>query len=65
MVQATSGWLVVVEEDDILSGRDELAGLGFNVEPTSAIVWSTLAQVVDQAPDPVAVVLTGAGFKAP
>jgi threonine synthase len=65
MVKLSNGAFVAVEEEDILPGRDQLSALGFNVEPTSAIVWSALAQIVQQLPDPVVVVLTGAGFKAP
>jgi threonine synthase len=63
MVAEVAGWFVAVDERDILSGRDELAGLGFKIEPTSAIVWRALAQVAGQAPDPIVVVLTGAGSR--
>ena len=58
------GLLVAVDEPDILPGRDQLARMGFYVEPTSAIVWNALQQVAAELPDPVAVVLTGAGLKA-
>lgn len=64
MILENDGLFVAVEEADILPGRDELARLGFNVEYTSAIVWSALAQSIKELPDPVAVVLTGAGFKS-
>ena len=52
-----------LEEEAILPGRDELAQRGFYVEPTSAIVWDALYQVLGRAPEPVVAVLTGAGFK--
>jgi threonine synthase len=55
---------LAVEEADILPGRDQLARLGFYVEPTSAIVWKALELVIAQARDPVVVVLTGHGLKA-
>jgi len=63
MMLENDGIFVSVEEDAILAGRDELASLGFYVEPTSAIVWSALTQMVGETPDPVVVVLTGAGYK--
>jgi threonine synthase len=64
MILENEGAFVSVEEEHILSGRDELARLGFYVEPTSAIVWNALVQVMDEAPDPVVVVLTGSGYKS-
>ncbi|RPH62804.1 MAG: pyridoxal-phosphate dependent enzyme [Chloroflexi bacterium] len=57
------GAFLPVDEADILRGRDELAKRGLYVEPTSALVWSALEQVVAQLPDPLAVVLTGSGYK--
>jgi threonine synthase len=64
MVEESRGQLVAVEEEAILPGRDQLARLGFYVEPTSSIVWDALAQTGEHLPDPIAVVLTGSGFKA-
>jgi threonine synthase len=64
MIAEQKGMLVAVEEADILPGRDQLARLGFYVEPTSAIVWNALEQVAAELPDPVAVALTGSGLKA-
>jgi threonine synthase len=57
------GTILAVDEDDILAGRKALAAMGFYVEPTSAVVWSALAQVADQATEPVVLVLTGSGLK--
>jgi len=62
-VTASHGFMCVVDENEILPGRDMLAHLGFYVEPTSAIVWSALAQMINDLPDPVVVVLTGSGYK--
>jgi threonine synthase len=64
MIMRENGQFVVVEEEQILPGRDQLAKIGLYVEPTSAIVWSALQQLVDQLPDPIVVVLTGSGFKS-
>jgi threonine synthase len=63
MVEAGHGEFVPVDEIDILRGRDELAKRGLYVEPTSAIVWSALEQTLERLPDPVAVMLTGSGYK--
>jgi threonine synthase len=63
LVDAGHGEFLPVDETDILRGRDELAKRGLYVEPTSAIVWSALEQVLERLPDPVAVMLTGSGFK--
>ena len=63
MVMENGGLFVAVDEEEILPGRDQLAHQGLYVEPTSAIVWGGLAQVVGQVPSPIAVVLTGSGYK--
>lgn len=63
-VETSGGGFLAVDEGAILRGRDELAGRGFYVEPTSAIVWDALEQVATQAPEPVVVVLTGSGLKS-
>ncbi len=62
-VEHSQGTFVAVEEDRILPGRDQLAHRGFYVEPTSAIVWDALSQIIDQAPEPIVVILTGSGLK--
>jgi len=64
LAAATQGQFVAVNEDKILSGRDQLAHRGLFVEPTSAIVWDGLAQVVDQSPQPIVAILTGSGLKS-
>jgi threonine synthase len=63
-VRESGGTFAAVEEAEILPGQAALAGLGYFVEPTSAIVWDGLRQVIDSAPDPVVVVLTGSGYKS-
>ncbi|HUI89010.1 MAG TPA: pyridoxal-phosphate dependent enzyme [Anaerolineales bacterium] len=66
VVQVTrrnGGRFVAVDEAPIVAGRDALAHLGFYVEPTSALVWRALEQLITVLPDPVVVVLTGSGLK--
>lgn len=62
-VSASGGRFLAVDEDELLPGRAALAHLGLYVEPTSAVVWGALAQVINTLPEPVVVVLTGSGFK--
>jgi len=63
-VTSTRGSFVAVAEERILPGRDALARQGFYVEPTSAIVWDALAQVITEVPEPIVVILTGSGLKS-
>ena len=62
-VRASGGAICITEEQEILTGRDMLAGFGLYVEPTSAVVWAALARIVDNLPDPIVVILTGSGLK--
>ena len=62
-VEASGGFFLAIDEQDILPGRNQLARLGFYVEPTSALVWAALDQAIDQMIDPVVVLLTGSGLK--
>ncbi len=62
-IERTDGTVVAIEEGDITSGRAALARRGHWVEPTSAVVWPALEQILDELPDPVVAVLTGSGFK--
>ncbi|MEW6717508.1 MAG: pyridoxal-phosphate dependent enzyme [Chloroflexota bacterium] len=63
LLASCRGKIVAVEERDILPSRDSLAWRGFYVEPTSAIVWPVLLDLLRELPEPVVVVLTGSGFK--
>lgn len=64
-VTSSWGWMIAVEENEILPGRDALAKRGFHVEPTSAVVWPALITHIDQLLEPIVVVLTGSGLKYP
>lgn len=63
-VASSNGKMLAVREERILSARDQLARRGLYVEPTSALVWDALEQLQGNLPQPVAVVLTGAGLKS-
>lgn len=64
MVDNNNGMFLAVEENEILTGRDHLARIGFYVEPTSALVWNALEQALESLPDPIVVILTGSGLKS-
>jgi len=55
--------IIAVKEENIISGRNNLAKRGLFVEPSSAIVWDALKQVAGKVPEPIVVILTGAGYK--
>jgi len=63
-VVSTQGRILIVAEEKILPGRDELAHRGLFVEPTSAIIWDGLSQIVGQVPEPIVAILTGSGLKS-
>jgi threonine synthase len=62
-VDETGGAMVALEEAEIERGLAELALRGFLVEPTSAVIWPALEQLLPDLPEPVVAVLTGSGFK--
>jgi len=64
MMSLNDGIFIAIEESEILLSQDKLARQGFYVEPTSAIVWSALDQVMDDVHDPIVLVLTGTGLKS-
>ena len=64
LVGSTQGQFMAAPEESILPGRDQLARRGLFVEPTSAIVWHALEQLVGKVPEPIVVILTGSGLKS-
>ena len=64
MMALNDGIFIAIEESEILQSQAELARQGFYVEPTSAIVWNALDQVMDYVHDPIVLVLTGTGLKS-
>jgi threonine synthase len=63
-IEESGGKVVVVDEDEILVGRNALSRLGLYVEPTSAVIWPALQARWGELPDPVVTILTGTGFKS-
>jgi len=64
IMKADNGEFIAVEEQAISVGQEQLARLGFFVEPTSAIVWNALEQMGNVLPEPIVVILTGSGLKS-
>jgi threonine synthase len=63
-VEASGGKVVAVSEEQITRAGADLAGMGLRVEPTGAVAWagwSAVPPVSFPSPEPVVVVLTGAG----
>lgn len=63
LVRKSHGKMIAVDEDDIISGVTSLARHGFHVEPTAAVVWEPLLNIIEELTKPVVVVLTGSGLK--
>ena len=62
-VGSSNGFIAAVDEEEITKSVRELAGYGYNVEPTSALVWSALRQYKDSLSGPVVMILTGSAAK--
>lgn len=62
-VISSRGLFTVVDEKEILPARNELALRGFYVEPTSAVIWPAVLEMIDDIEAPSIAVLTGSGFK--
>ena len=62
-IEENNGLFVAVDENRILNGYKQLSRIGFYVEPTSAVVYAALEQVVGKVPEPIVLILTGSGLK--
>ena len=62
-LQRVKDELIAIDEEEILPAHDELAKLGFYVEPTSAMVWAAYRHYGSHWPEPIVLILTGSGLK--
>lgn len=62
-VENQRGRFMQISEEDLLHAYRALAEKGFFVEPTSALVWAASNQEFGSLPEPVVMILTGAGYK--
>lgn len=58
-----NGCLLAVDDTRLMSAYREIAARGFFVEPTSALVWAVLPEIIGKCPGPFVLVLTGSGLK--
>ena len=67
VIKRSKGDIIAVEEEAILGGLRELAKYGIAAEPTSAVVWPALKQIMETQPEDalIALSITGSGFKTP
>lgn len=57
------GKIISIHDASLLEAYHEIAGLGFYVEPTSALAWAALKDHFVSFPAPVVLILTGSGCK--
>jgi threonine synthase len=64
-LRETEGKVIVIQEDEILIAQQELAHVGYYVEPTSALVFAGFKKILDEIGDDDCIVLplTGSGLK--
>ncbi len=66
-LQATNGFVVLVNSSEIIHALKELLDKGFIVEPTSATVYAAFSKIHDKLRDKgckeVVIILTGSGLK--
>ena len=58
-----SGIVTGIPEERILPAYHAMARAGIHVEPTSALAWAALEQLVGKVPEPIILILSGAGLK--
>lgn len=65
-LRETNGQVVIAEEEEILSGQELIARLGFFIEPTSALVFCGFSKLVEEfkEEDIIVLPLTGTGLKS-
>ncbi|MEA5079958.1 MAG: pyridoxal-phosphate dependent enzyme [Anaerolineaceae bacterium] len=60
----SKGNISQIKEEDLLTAYGQLAEMGLFVEPTSALVWAALNTIATRLPEPIILILTGAGTKS-
>ena len=63
MLRPKTDAIRAIAEEELLPAYNELARMGFYVEPTSAMVWSALMELIVGLPEPVVLVFSGSGLK--
>ncbi len=63
-IERSQGALTIVEDERTEAAQQQLAAVGIDLEPTSAVVWPALDDLAAALEPPVVAVITGAGWKA-
>lgn len=63
MLRPGQDQILAVDEGEIRAALYELAGMGFYVEPTSAMVWAALTKNQQKLPEPIVLIISGFGLK--
>jgi threonine synthase len=62
-IDGQRGRIMQVAEPELIQAYESIAGRGFYVEPTAALPWAVLPELIGNVPEPIVILLTGAGFK--
>jgi threonine synthase len=62
-IDKNRGRIMQVNELELLKAYADIARKGFFVEPTSALPWAALGELVGKVPEPIVLILTGSGYK--
>jgi len=62
-VENQRGCFMQVTEEELIQSYNSLSKRGFFVEPTSALPWAAYEKGKGRFPEPVIMILTGAGYK--
>ncbi|NPV57971.1 MAG: pyridoxal-phosphate dependent enzyme [Anaerolineae bacterium] len=57
------GHFVAVKEADIHKALSELSHMGVYIEPTAALAWAALGELIGKIPEPIMLILSGSGLK--
>ena len=64
LMKSINGEFLIVSEEDIVVGINQLAKIGLYVEPTSAVVWKAIEILPDDYQEPIVAIITGSGLKS-
>lgn len=63
LMEMQNGEFIAIEEEEILPAYHQLARQGIWVEPTSVLAWCAYHRLGEKLPEPIVIILTGAGYK--
>ena len=57
------GNILEIDDQHLKKAYFQIAEKGFYIEPTSALVWAVLHEIIGKVPEPIVLILTGSGLK--